>query len=119
MSIEESLKLFLGVHFPWKQSTKELHFGGLEERCTAFSDLLDEHHLTWALNSLKAVPGPDDIILAQFQQTVKVSWSWLASIYANCVRLRHVLEAWRQVIVVFISETGRRFHIIVEDFKSL
>lgn len=35
------------------QSTEEMPLGGLQKRGIALSDLLDERHLTWALNSFK------------------------------------------------------------------
>lgn len=70
---------------------------------TAFLDPLNERPLTWAINSIIPFksPGPDDIIPAQLQRTVKVSYSFYAS-----VRLRHIPRSWRQIKVGFIPKAG-------------
>lgn len=75
--------------------------------------------MTWAINSFKPVKstGLDGIIPALLHQTVKMSCNWMTSVFASCMGLRYIPEAWKRVRVTFIPNAGKSSHVTAKYFR--
>ena len=63
-------------------------------------------------------PGPDGIFPALFQHTGDILHEYLVDVYRDSLRWCNVPDGWKDEIVVFIPNAGKRSHIGLKDWES-
>ena len=86
-----------------------------------FDDIIDEAKIAWAIDSFDQFksPGPDGIIPAMLLHSVEIIVPVFNAIFKMCLCLSFVPDAWKKVLVVFITKSGKLSHVKPKDYRPI
>lgn len=118
------------IHFPGFQGNSENQTNRIEtnpkvaykpRKWSLAAKMVYPREVEWAIKTFDfyKTPGSDGIYPILLQEGLNILLGSFTKVFSASIALKHILQVWSKIKVVFIPKPGKNGHVLAKDFRLI